>query len=643
MSCPVHTVHGGAPRLAVAILLAVCVSATALSAADDGGRIDRFTLPDFHGRSRSLDELADKPLVVVAFLGTECPLSRQYAARLQELSEAYAERGVAFVGIDANEQDSLSDLSAFAQQQGIKFPLLKDRDQRVTDQFKALRNPEVFVLDNGRAIRYRGRIDDQYGLGSSSGYARPKVQNRDLATALDELLAGKQVSQPTTQAMGCLIGRKPKTEPRGEVTYTKHVAALLQNHCVACHRPGQIGPFALTDFEEVAGWGAMIKEVVSEGRMPPWSANPQFGHFSNDVRLNDDEKQLIYAWVDGGCPMGDPADLPAPRKWTDGWQIAQPQQIVWMEKPFTVPAEGVVDYQRVVVDPGWTEDKWIQAAEVRPGNRSVVHHIIATAIPPGASRQSRPANDTEAAEPQPPVQPEPARTGRTDEGRAGQGDGELRGIKLTAYVPGRLATTNKPGVAMFVPAGSKIAFQLHYTPNGKEQDDQSFIGFVFADPTTVKKRVHGGAAGNHSFVIPPRADNHEVTSEVTLRSDQLMLWMSPHMHLRGKSFRYEASYPDGTSEILLDVPKYDFNWQITYELAEPKRLPAGTKLQCTAHFDNSEDNPANPDPTDTVKWGPQTWHEMMIGWYATLSAEDDGYLASASADRPQPAPSNDAD
>ncbi len=619
------------------ILLIACISAAMARAADVGARVEPFALPDVHGRSRSLDELADKSLVVVAFLGTECPLSRQYAPRLQELSAAYAASGVAFVGIDANHQDSLSDLSAFAQQLGVKFPLLKDRDQVVAGQFGAVRNPEVFVLDKQRTIRYRGRIDDQYGLGSSSGYARTQVKTRDLATAVDELLAGKEVSRSTTQPTGCLIGRKPKVEPRGDVTYAKHIAALLQDRCVACHRAAQIGPFALTDYEEVAGWGAMIKEVVSESRMPPWSANPQVGHFANDPRLSDAEKQLIYAWVDNGCPQGDPADLPAPRQWTDGWQIAQPHQIVRMAKPFTVPAEGVVDYQYFVVDPGWTEDKWIQAAEVRPGNRAVVHHIIANAIPPGASRLGRPAVDAETPEPAQPAQPKAASPGRSAVARGGTDDGELRGIKLTAYVPGRLAHTNKPGIAMFVPAGSKISFQMHYTPNGVRQDDQSYIGFVFADPKTVKKRVHGGRAGNSGFVIPPQADNHEVTAEVTLRYDQLMLWMSPHMHLRGKSFRYEARYPDGTSEILLDVPKFDFNWQITYELAEPKPLPAGTKLMCTAHFDNSDGNPANPDPSDTVRFGPQTWHEMMIGWYATLSAEDDGYVAGATANRPQAA------
>jgi peroxiredoxin/mono/diheme cytochrome c family protein len=593
---------------------------TPVFAADVGSKIEPFSLPDIHGRDRALDELSDKQIVVVAFLGCECPLTRLYGPRLQDLADEYAAKDVAILGIDANQQDSLSDMSAFARQYGVKFPLLKDRDGAVADRFGVVRNPEVFVLDRDRKIRYRGRVDDQYGQGSSSGYAKTKVKNRDLAIALDELLAGKEVSQTSTPVMGCLIGRTPKVKPQGEITYTKHIAGLLDSKCVACHRPGQIGPFALQDYEEVKGWGEMIREVVKEGRMPPWSANPDFGHFSNDPRLSDAERQLIDAWVENGCPEGDTKDLPPRRSWTDGWQIPQPEQVVYMDQPFTVPAEGVVDYQNFVVDPGWTEDKWIQAAEVRPGNRAVVHHIIATALPAGTKlRLRRASEDGEAAPPAAAAAP--------------ADDGELRSIKLTAYVPGRLATTYKPGIAIFVPAGSKIAFQMHYTPNGKEQQDKSFVGFVFANPQTVKRRLHGGRASNGKFVIPPHADNHEVRGEVTLSKDQLMLWMSPHMHLRGKSFRYEAHYPDGTSEILLDVPRYDFNWQITYELAEPKLLPKGTTLNCTAHFDNSENNPANPDPTDTVKFGPQTWHEMMIGWYATLAAEDDGYGHTLAADQ----------
>ena len=615
---PRHFLASRRSRLFWPILLTLvaCLTPAIASAADVGGRIEPFTLPDIHGRDRSLAEFAKSDIVVVAFLGAECPLARLYGPRLQELSDAYAARGVAFVGIDGNQQDSLIDMAAYARQFGVKFPLLKDRDGAVADQFGAVRNPEVFVLDRDRAIRYRGRVDDQYGLGGGSGYARTELKQRNLGQALDEILAGKAVSAASTPVTGCIIGRAAKTAPKGDITFTKHIATIMQNRCQECHRPGQVGPFTLTDYEDVAGWGAMIKEVVSEGRMPPWSANPKYGHFSNDARLTDDEKKLLFTWLDNGCPEGTRADLPPAKQWTEGWRIPKPDQIVRMEKPFVVPAEGVVDYKNFVVDPGWTEDKWIKAAEALPGNRAVVHHIIVSAIAPGGSLA-----DVDDA-------PEGAENGQTT-GRGRRSSGARIGVG--GYAPGSTVLPQPEGVALYVPAGSKISFQMHYTPNGTEQADQSSIGFVFADPKDVKKIVHGGGAMNLRFTIPPHADNHEVTSEHVFTSDQLLFRMMPHMHLRGKSFRFEAMYPDGTSEILLDVPKYDFNWQITYFPTEPKLMPKGTKLQCTASFDNSENNLANPDPNETVKWGPQTWHEMMIGWFGTLSVEDDAPLVQAQA------------
>jgi peroxiredoxin len=614
-----------ASLLTLSLVLAACSCAATIGAAEIGARVDAFTLPDIHGRDRSLNEFADQQFVVVAFLGTECPLARLYAPRLQELSEEYAKRGVAFVSIDANHQDSLADMTAFAGRYGVKFPLLKDRDQAVADKFGAARNPEVFVLDRERTIRYRDRIDDQYGLGASSGYARAEINRRDLGVALDELLAGGKVSQPTTQPLGCLIGRKPKVEPHGDVTYTKHIAPLLENRCVSCHRPGEVGPFALNDYDEVVGWAGMMREVVSNGRMPPWSANPEVGHFANDARLSDAEKQLIYSWVDNGCPQGDPADLAAPRQWTDGWRIREPDQVVRMPQPFKVPAEGVVSYQHIVIDPGWKEDKWVQAAEARPGNRAVVHHIIVFVMPAGGLGGGRggadAAADAEADQPARPRGPRAQGGGRGGAGGLlGQGGGGL-----TAYVPGNAPSVYEPGVAVFVPKGSKVVFQMHYTPNGTAQEDQSYLGVVFADPQTVKKRVHGGAAMNRGFAIPPQTDNYEAKSSYKFQNDQLLVSMSPHMHLRGKSFRFEAQYPDGSQEVLLDVPKYDFNWQFRYELSEPKRMPAGTIMNCTARFDNSENNLANPNPNETVRWGPQTWHEMMIGFFTTIAVDDDAH------------------
>ncbi|HEY4312057.1 MAG TPA: redoxin domain-containing protein [Pirellulales bacterium] len=623
--------------------------------AEIGAEIKAFALPDMHGRERSLSEFADNQLVVVAFLGTECPLARLYAPRLQEICDEYQARGVAFIGVDSNQQDSLTEISAFAEHYGVKFPLLKDRDQSVADQLGVERNPHVVVLDKNRVIRYSGRVDDQYGLGSSSGYARTKVNRRDLATALDELLSGKEVSERNVKALGCLIHRTTKKAPQGDITFTKHIAALLQTRCVQCHRANEIGPMALTDYDEVVGWADMIREVVSENRMPPWPANPEFGHFANDARLTDEEKQLLFAWVDNGCPHGDPKDLPAPREWTDGWQIPQPDQVVRMGTSFDVPAEGVIPYQYFVVDPNWTEDKWIRAAEARAGNRSVVHHIIVFVIPGGASSMLNTLVDkdghvnTEMIERLRTARESGARAngsrsetaGSRREGRGGLGAGlaglEGRGGGLTAYVPGHVPSVYPAGVATFVPKGSKLIFQMHYTANGKAQQDQSYVGVVFADPATVSQRVHGGAVGNRDLTIPPNLNDYVVTGERKLPSEQWLYTMSPHMHVRGKSFRYVAHYPDGTSEVLLDVPHYDFNWQLQYNLAKPKLLPAGTKLVCTAHYDNSNDNLANPNPNDTVHWGPQTWDEMMLGFYSTVSAADDAHSESPSAKQAEPA------
>ncbi len=434
-------------------------------------RVENFSLRDYRGKVRSLDEFADAKLVVVAFLGTECPLAKLYAPRLEELHEQFVKQGVAFLGIDANRQDSITELAAYAHIHRIQFPLIKDPGNTIADVFGALRTPEVFVLDADRKIRYWGRIDDQYGQGANSGYARPKVDKRNLAEALDELLAGREVSTPVTEAKGCIIGRVPKIDAHGEVTYSNQIARILEERCVSCHRPGEIAPFPLMQYDEVVGWAPMMREVIDEGRMPPWFANPAHGRFANDARLSDEQKKLFYAWVDNGCPEGNRADLPEPRQWVTGWQIPEPDQVIYMtEEPYTVPAEGVVEYQYFTADPGWTEDKWVQAAEARPDNRAVVHHIIASIIPP-----------------------------------SGEGSrlGEARGGLLAGYAPGGGMRVNPPGVATFVPAGSKLRFQMHYTPNGSVQKDRSYIGVVFADPKTVHKRIRGGTPLNHGFAIPP--------------------------------------------------------------------------------------------------------------------------------------------
>jgi peroxiredoxin len=547
-----------------------------------GRTIDEFELRDYRGAEHKLSDLADRKLVVVAFLGCECPLAKLYGPRLAALASEFEPQGVAILGVNSNCQDSITEMAAYARRHEIAFPLLKDPGNELADQFGATRTPEVFVLDRDRVVRYWGRIDDQFLVGIQ----RPQPTRRDLALALDELLAGQPVSVTQTQALGCHIGRVAKREAHGDVTYSNQIARLFQRRCIECHREGEIAPFPMTSFDEVVGWADTIREVVDEGRMPPWFANAEYGHFANDARLSEEEKQLVRDWVAGGCTEGDRVELPPQRQFTVGWQIPVPDQVIYIaDEPVTVQAEGVVKYQYYQVDPGFTEDKWIQAAEARPDNRSVVHHIVAFFVPPG------------------------------EKARGGRG-------AMIGYAPGMPPSKFPDGAAMLVPAGSKVVFQMHYTPNGKEQNDRSYVGLKFADPDSVKYRMGGGMAPNNFFEIPPGAENHEVHSQHVFAKDARLLTLTPHMHLRGKAFRYEAEFPDGSREILLDIPHYDFNWQLRYTLAEPKLMPKGTKLHCTAHFDNSENNLANPDPTKAVHWGDQTWEEMMIGYFSTLPLEE---------------------
>lgn len=551
-------------------------------------QIPDFTLRDFRGKEHSLADLRASPAVVVIFLGTECPLAKLYGPRLAELHQEFSGRKVTFLGVNSNRQDSLAELGSYARRHGISFPLLKDGGNRVADLFAAERTPEAFLLDRERRVRYQGRIDDQYGVG----YSRSRPEKRFLARAIAALLAGEEVTSPRVEPVGCYIGKIPKAPPKGDVNYSKHVAPILNKRCVECHRDGEIAPFPLTKYDEVVGWAATIREVIEDRRMPPWHADPEHGEFLNDTRLGADEKKLIYAWVDDGAPQGDPDDLPAPPEFADGWRIPEPDLVIPIPRPHEILAEGVVPYQYFVIDPGWKEETWIQAAEARAGNPSVVHHIVLFYVDPASAER-----------------------------QLGQ---ELALVNsIATMAPGMPPTRYPEGMGKCVPAGSKLVFQIHYTPNGSPQKDRSYVGLVFAKPETMKKEVKTLMAATFDFEIPPGADAHRMEADFRFRQDSLLLSLLPHMHLRGKSFRYEAHFPDGRQQVLLDVPAYDFNWQNTYVLARPLRMPEGSVLHCVAHFDNSEDNLANPDATVPVRWGEQTWEEMMIGAFDVVLEEQD--------------------
>jgi peroxiredoxin len=563
--------------------IATCAVLLSLSVAAFGQSepVADFTLQDYRGKTVSLSDFKDKSIVVLAFLGVECPLAKQYGSRLGKLAKELDDKSVAFIGLDPNSQDSLAQIGAFVRQHEIDFPVLKDLNNQIADKLGVKRTPEVVVLDRDRIVRYSGRVDDQFGID----YIKDKPTRHDLKAAIEELAAGRPVSVAKTASPGCLIGRAREPKADAAVTYSNQIARLFQNHCTECHRSGDIAPFALDNYKKAAGWADMILEVVDDGRMPPWHADLKHGKFKNERRLTDVEKKLLRDWVAAGAPEGDPKDLPPPKSYTTGWQLEKEPDVVipMRNRPFEVPAEGVVRYQYFVANTDFKEDKWIKAHEVVPGNRAVVHHVLVFA--------------------------------RGPKDRDLPGEGGLSGF-LASYVPGLRSEPYPPGMAKRIPAGSQLVFQIHYTPMGSKQQDLTKVGFVFMDEKDVEYEVKTTSAVQRRLNIPPGADNYrtEATS-LPAPEGSLLLGFSPHMHLRGKAFAFEGLFPDGRREMLLNVPHYDFNWQTFYRLAEPMPLPKGTRIHAIAHFDNSENNLSNPNPTKTVRWGDQTWDEMMIGYF----------------------------
>ncbi|MCC6539500.1 MAG: thiol-disulfide isomerase [Bryobacterales bacterium] len=381
--------------------------------------------------------------------------------------------------------------------------------------------------------------------------------------------------------------------PSTPISYHRDIVPILQKHCQTCHRPGEAVPMTLTRYAEVRPWARAIKQAVSTQAMPPWFADPAVGHFSNDRRLGSADVAKLTAWVDQGAPEGDAKDSPPPVQFADGWAIGEPDVVFAMPETVAVPAKGTVDYTYLIVPTGFSEDKWVQFAEARPGDRAVVHHIIVFAREPG-SKWLRKYPVNKAFIP--------------------SGDGGGNGEFITGFAPGSPPEALREGQGKLIKAGSDLVFQMHYTANGKAASDRSRIGLRFAK-TTPTQRVMTLAAVNSKFVIPPGAEAHRVEGMATLHRETELIGLLPHMHLRGKSMEIRAAYPDGQVEKLLWVPRYDFNWQLWYQLPRGKRLPAGTRIEATGTFDNSANNRNNPDPRAEVRQGEQSWEEMMMGFF----------------------------
>ena len=360
-----------------------------------------------------------------------------------------------------------------------------------------------------------------------------------------------------------------------ELTYSKDVAPIFYKNCTGCHRPGEIAPMSLLSYKEARPWAKSIREKVANKEMPPWHADPNHGEWRNDRRLSQQSIDTIVAWVNQGAKEGDPKDLPPVPQYTLGWRIGKPDE-VFAAPEQSVPADGVVAYRYLTVPTNFKEDRWITRAEIRSSAREVVHHVIVFVQEPGSTSRA---------------------------------DGRL----LVGFAPGEDPAMFSPGYARKVPAGSNLVFQVHYTPNGTAAKDVTTVGLVYAKEA-VKHTVVTRPVLQTRFLIPAGDPNYQVNSTFTFNEPAHIYSFMPHMHLRGKDFEYRAVFPDGTSKVLLAVPKYDFSWQTYYVAKEPIAVPKGTKIECVAHFDNSTGNKYNPDPTKDVRWGDQTWEEMMIGW-----------------------------
>ncbi|HEV3142800.1 MAG TPA: redoxin family protein [Gemmataceae bacterium] len=536
------------------------------------------SLRDVRGNRRALHDFKDHKALVIAFIGAECPVSNLYLPQLIALEKKYRDQSVQFLAVYPNVAEDLDQIATHAYDRDTPFPVLKDVGQKLCAALGIDRVPSVAILDGDLVLRYRGRVDDRYGVASR----RPKATRDDLAQALDEILAGKKVTVAETEADGCLISRGAKTKPATEITYTKHVAPILQARCQMCHRPNQVAPFSLLTYEDAKKHGPMIQEVTEQRRMPPWHADARYGHFANERRLSRAEIDTIAGWVAAGMPKGEDADQPKPVAWPKGWIHGEPDVIFEMPEEFDVPATGTVPYRSWMIDPKFTEDKWVQIAECRPGAAGVVHHAVVYINAPG---QVGPV----------------AR------------DGTLS--ILVGWAPGDLGLVLPPGTALKVAKGSKFRLEMHYTPNGTAVKDRTAVGITFAKQPP-RFELFQSEFANMAIVVKPNDPHYKAEATFRVRADARLVSLSPHMHWRGKDYYYEAIYPDGKKETILSVPRWDFNWQSVYRYQEPLKLPKGTKLHAVAHWDNTANNPLNPDPNKRVLFGLQSWEEMMVG-YAT--------------------------
>jgi hypothetical protein len=539
---------------------------------------------DVAGKTHRLGDLAKLKGLLIAVTSTSCPISRKYFPTLVQLARQQTADGLAVVLVNPIATDKPEAIRAAAIELGASGIYVHDSKNNLSRALQLTSTADAVLIDAARTVRYHGAVDDQYGFGYS--LAAPRTTY--LAAAIDEYRKGQPIAIAATEAPGCLLDEHDAPAgPAATVTYHNRISRIVQSHCGECHREGGVGPFSLQTREDLISHAAMIAAVVKRGTMPPWFASPgaegKPSPWIDDCSLSATDKDDLLAWLEGGRAEGDPQDAPLPIQYAEGWTIGKPDLVAQFPAPISIPATGVMQYQHAAVPLDLDEDKWVERIEIRPGAPQVVHHVLVFVRPPKGTAANARESDRDGI--------------------------SYWGI----YVPGNSKQVYPQGFARRLPRGSQLHFQIHYTPNGAATEDLTQIGLVFAKREP-ENEVKTASLVNAWFEIPPGADNFTDSAKVKLPADATVLGYLPHMHLRGKSCRYEALTADGKRETVLDIPRYDFNWQLLYRYAEPRTFKKGTVLTFSATFDNSAANPANPDPKATVRWGEQTYDEMIVGY-----------------------------
>ncbi len=593
-------------------------------------KIDNFTLTDDQGKAHSLHGFKDPKAVVVVFLSFECPIANSYAPLLAELHKTYSSKGVHFLAVNASDDLTATQLAEKAGEFKLPFPVLKDSKFVAVDALKADTTPEAFVLDHNYVLRYRGRIDNAFAARLKRN---TQTTEHDLKRSLDELLAGKDVSTPATKVVGCPIPRNKETAKSGKVTYHRDVLPILQNRCQQCHRPGEVGPFALMSYKQAVNWAADIKEYVQERKMPPWKAvaGPAF---HNERKLTDKEIQTLAQWADNGTPEGDPKEAPPAKKFVEGWYLGQPDLVLTVPEDVTI-APGGKDLFRVVVLPtGLTEDKYVTALEVRPGNNRVLHHTLNFFDKTGQGRKLEEKEKQREKKPSE-VDGGPGYTVAMGLGFRGQ-PGQFGG--LGGWAPGQLGRHLPEGTGYLLPKGSDVLMQLHYHRTGRLEKDRTSIGLYFAKKP-VEKVFQSGVIEGRFWFIPPNEGRFPVKGAIQLTEDTRLYTVMHHMHMLGKEATITVYPPDGKPWTLLSIKDWDYNWQETYLLKQPVDLKAGTKIAVEAFYNNTDKNPNNPfHPARPVFLGEQTDNEMCFVFLGGTSKAPGGRMRFKRIEAPENPP-----